>query len=188
MSLVRRFARPLLAAPFVYGGVDQLRKPDRKTDGGGPIIPALKGLSVGPVTLPSDDAGLVRLNGALMTTAGLALAVGKAPRVSSAVLAASLVPTTLTGHRFWEAPDAKTRQQQLVQALKNAALFGGLLIATVDTQGKPGLAWRAEHAAKQTQRTAKVASVAGSAVAKRAARKARKSAKRAQKKLEKALD
>jgi putative oxidoreductase len=188
MSLVRRLARPLLAAPFVYGGIDQLRKPAAKVDGGGPIIPALKGLAVGPVTLPSDDAGLVRLNGALMTTAGLALALGKAPRASSAVLAASLVPTTLTGHRFWEAPDAKTRQLQLVQALKNAALFGGLLIAAVDLDGKPGLAWRAQHAAKTTQRSAKVATRAGTAVAKRAQKKAAKSAGRAQKKLHRALD
>jgi uncharacterized membrane protein YphA (DoxX/SURF4 family) len=187
MTLVRRLARPLLAAPFIYGGIDQLRRPDRKTDGGGPIIPALKGLAVGPVTLPSEEAGLVRLNGALMTGAGLGLATGRAPRLSSVVLAASLVPTTLTGHRFWEAPDEKTKQLQLVQALKNAALFGGLLIAAVDTNGKPGLAWRAHHAAKQAERTTKAVTVAGTAAAKRAQKKAAKKAKRTHKKFEKAV-
>jgi len=187
MTLVRRLARPLLAAPFIYGGIDQLRRPDRKTDGGGPVIPALKGLAVGPVTLPSEEAGLVRLNGALMTGAGLGLATGRAPRLSSVVLAASLVPTTLTGHRFWEAPDEKTKQLQLVQALKNAALFGGLLIAAVDTNGKPGLAWRAHHAAKQAERTTKAVTVAGTAAAKRAQKKAAKKAKRTHRKLEKTV-
>lgn len=188
MSLVRRLARPLLAAPFLYGGIDQLRHPDRKTDGGGPVVPALKGLAVGPVTLPSDDAGLVRLNGGVMTAAGLLLATGRAPRAASVVLAASLVPTTLTGHRFWEAPDEKTKQLQLVQALKNAALFGGLLIAALDTEGRPGLAWRAQHAAKQAQRATTAATVAGSAAAKQTRKKAAKKAARAQKKIKKALD
>ncbi len=156
MSIVRRIARPLLAAQFVWGGVDQLRKPDIKAANGGPIIPALAGASVGPVTLPTDPQTLVRINGAIMSGAGGLLATGRLPRLSSLALAASLVPTTLTGHRFWEASDDKTRQLQFVQVLKNAGLLGGLLIAAVDTEGKPGLSWRAQRARRDASRAAKL--------------------------------
>ena len=57
------------------------------------------------------------------------------PRLSAAVLATSLVPTTLAGHRFWEAP-AETRQQQQLHFFKNLSLLGGLLIAAGDTDGQ----------------------------------------------------
>ena len=157
MSLVRRLARPLLAAQFVWGGVDQLRRPDIKAENGGPIIPALAGASLGPVTLPTEPEALVRINGAIMTGAGTLLALGRLPRLSSLALAASLVPTTLTGHQFWNAPDEKTRQLQIVQVLKNAGMLGGLLIAAVDTDGKPGLGWRAKRAGRDARRTAKLA-------------------------------
>jgi uncharacterized membrane protein YphA (DoxX/SURF4 family) len=159
MSLVRRLARPMLAAQFVWGGVDQLRRPDIKADNGGPIIPALAGAELGPITLPTDPEALVRVNGAVMTGAGSLLALGKLPRLSALALAASLVPTTLTGHRFWDAPDEKTRQLQIVQVLKNVGLLGGLLIAAVDTDGKPGLGWRARRAARDAKRTAALTAV-----------------------------
>lgn len=159
MSIVRRIARPLLAAQFVWGGLDQLRKPDLKAANGGPIIPALSGAAVGPLTLPSDPEQLVRVNGAIMTGAGGLLALGRLPRLASLALAASLVPTTLTGHRFWEAKDEKTRQQDIVQVLKNAGLLGGLLIAAVDTEGKPGIGWRAQRARRDAGRAAKLAAV-----------------------------
>ena len=34
-------------------------------------------------------------------------------------------------------------------------MFGGLLIAAVDTEGKPGVAWRAQHAVGSARREAK---------------------------------
>ena len=34
-------------------------------------------------------------------------------------------------------------------------MLGGLLIAAVDTEGKPGLAWRAQHAVGSAKREAK---------------------------------
>jgi putative oxidoreductase len=30
--------------------------------------------------------------------------------------------------------------------MKNVALLGGLALAAIDTEGRPGLAWRASHA------------------------------------------
>jgi putative oxidoreductase len=70
----------------------------------------------------------VKLNGAVQVVAGTTLALGILPRVSALALAASLVPTTLAGHRFWEEEDEAARAQQSVQFLKNAAMMGGLLM------------------------------------------------------------
>ena len=170
MTIVRRVARPLLAAQFINGGLDQLRRPAGNAAHGGPVIPALAGLSVGPVTLPSEPEGLVKLNGAIMTGAGSLLAIGRFPRLAALVLAGSIVPTTLTGHRFWERSDPDERRHDLHEVLKNAGLLGGLLIASVDTAGKPGLSWRAKRAARDTRRAAKLATAAS-------AKKAHKKAK-----------
>jgi hypothetical protein len=46
---------------------------------------------------------------------------------------------------------------QRVQFLKNMAMMGGVLLAAVDTAGKPGLTWRAQNLANRGQREAKVA-------------------------------
>ena len=63
---------------------------------------------------------------------GILLAVGTIPRLASLALVASLVPTTLAGHRFWDETDAKERKAQRVQFLKNAAMVGGLLLVLAD--------------------------------------------------------
>jgi ATP/maltotriose-dependent transcriptional regulator MalT len=57
------------------------------------------------------------------------LAKGLMPRFAALSLAASLVPTTYGAHRFWEMTDARDRTMQRTQFLKNAAMFGGLLMA-----------------------------------------------------------
>ena len=63
------------------------------------------------------------------------------------LLGLSLIPTTLAGHRFWEEQDEMRRAQQRIHFFKNLSMLGGLMLAAVDTEGKPGLAWRAQHAA-----------------------------------------
>ncbi|WP_460461530.1 DoxX family protein, partial [Angustibacter peucedani] len=153
MSVVRRIARPMLAAMFVEGGLDQLRHPAAKAKAAAPVVEKLA-----PVLgLPDDPELLVRANGAAMVGAGALLATGRLPRLSAAVLAASLVPTTVAGHRFWQADDPAQRTQQKLHFFKNVSMLGGLLIAAVDTAGKPGLPWRARRAAKDTARTARLA-------------------------------
>ena len=142
--LVRRLARPLLAAVFVAGGVDTLKAPGGRAQLAEPVaVPLARRL---PVPLPEDPRALVRLNAAVQVGAGLALATGRLPRVAATVLAASLVPTTLAGHRFWKADDPAARKQQQQHFTKNVAILGGLLLAAVDTAGRPSVAWRARHA------------------------------------------
>jgi hypothetical protein len=114
-----------------------------------------------------------------MVGSGALLATGRMPRISAAVLASTLVPTTYVGHPFWEEKDAATRAQQRTAFLKNLAVLGGLLLATVDTEGRPGVAYRmhmvsrgAERKAKATKREAKHAAKAARREAKLAARTA----------------
>ena len=144
MSLVRRLARPCLATMFVTGGLDSFRRPETKVPAADPIAPRI---AEKLPYLPEDTESLVRINGAAQVVAGLMLATGRFPRLSSAVLAGSLVPTTLAGHRFWEEQDETRRAQQRIHFFKNLSMLGGLMLAAVDTEGRPGLAWRAQHAA-----------------------------------------
>lgn len=144
---------------FVTGGLDSLRNPAPKVPAADPIAPKV---AEKLPYLPEDTEQLIRVNGAVQVGAGLMLALGKFPRLSAALLAGSLVPTTLAGHRFWEEEDDTKRAQQRIHFFKNVSMLGGLILAAVDTQGKPGLAWRAQHAAhhaaagtRRTRRTAR---------------------------------
>jgi putative oxidoreductase len=104
-----------MAAMFVYGGFDSLRNPASKVPRAEKVV-------------PDDTERLVRVNGAVQLGCGIALALGVAPRLAALSLAASLVPTTAAGHRFWEEDDDARRAQQKIHFLKNVSMLGGLLM------------------------------------------------------------
>lgn len=140
--LVRRIARPLLASIFITGGLDEILNPANKQDVAESVVTPLFGKSV-------NTATVIQVDGAVKVAAGTALALGRFPRISALALASSLVPTTLAAHRFWELEDPQQRQAQQVQFVKNVSLLGGLLLASVDTEGKPSVGWRARRAARK---------------------------------------
>ncbi len=105
--------------------------------------------------IPEDTVTLVRINAVAQILAAGALARGRAPRLSSTVLAASLLPTTVAGHQFWKESDPEARANQQIHFFKNLSMLGGLLLAAVDTEGEPGVAWRAKHAASGAGREVK---------------------------------
>ena len=148
----------MLASMFVVGGVNALRNAPALAKKAGPVgdklVPMIR-KAAPSLPLPEDPVTQVRVNAVVQLGAAAALATGRAPRLSSAVLAASLVPTTLAGHRFWEETDPGAKAAQRIQFFKNMSLLGGLLIAAGDTDGKPGVAWRARHAAKDARRAAR---------------------------------
>jgi hypothetical protein len=118
---------------------------------------------------------MVQLNGLVQVVGGLLLAFGKLPRLAALLLAGSLVPTTLAAHRFWEETDADQKQAQQIHFFKNVSLLGGLLIATMDREGKPSLTWRSghavDHAKVATEHAAEVARLKGELAKQKAARK-----------------
>ena len=193
--LVRRIARPLLGAPFVVLGFQALREPGGRVEIARPIVEKVTEVADKqlPVQVPRDPEQWVRINAGVMVGAGALLSLGRLPRLSALLLSGTLVPTTAAGHRFWE-HDGATRQQQLIHFLKNVGLVGGLLIAAVDTEGKPSVGWRARRAAgaaaevteKNVAKMQKAAAKAQKKAAKQAA-EARKQAKKQAKAAKKAV-
>lgn len=124
-ALLRSTGRLLTGSTYVVLGADAARKPGGRVAQAGPTLTAVRKF----VPLPASDELLVRANGAAQAAAGALLALGKLPRASSAVLAASMIPTTLAGHAFWKVEDADARKAQRTQFLKNAAMVGGLALS-----------------------------------------------------------
>jgi putative oxidoreductase len=145
----------MLGAIFVVSGARAVAKPDyhvpqakQITDW---ITPTLEKTSP---SLPTDTRTLIRINGAVQLAGGLLLTRSRSRRLAAAALAASLVPTTLAGHPFWSHHDPEQRRAHQIHFLKNLGLFGGLLMAALDTEGRPGLMWRGEHLVQDTRDSA----------------------------------
>jgi putative oxidoreductase len=170
MTVVRRLARPMLASMFIVGGLDALRHPKSKVPAAEDVAPPI---AAKLPYLPEDPEQLVKINGAVQVGAGTLLALGRFPRLSSILLAGSIIPTTLAGHRFWEIEDPGNRAQQQIHFFKNLGLLGGLMLAAVDTEGRPGLAWRAQHATHHVADTSRRARKVARLEARLAARAAR---------------
>lgn len=125
MGLIRRSSHALLAGLFISSGMDVYQNPEPRAATADPFFDRLA--AVIPLE-PHERVLLVKTNGAFQAVAGAALALGVMPRLAALALAASLVPTTLGGHRFWEMEGPAVAGQR-TQFLKNAAILGGLLLA-----------------------------------------------------------
>jgi putative oxidoreductase len=154
MRPVRTAARALLSAIFVYDGVRALANSEqyapqakRVTDR---VVPLLE--KADP-RLPTDPRTLVKINGAVQVTSGLLLATGRLTRPAAALLAGTLLPTTVAAHPFWAQENSTDRRNHEIHFLKNLGLLGGLLLAAADTAGKPSLRWRADHLTYETRRS-----------------------------------
>ncbi len=123
----------MIASLFVYGGISAIKSPKVRAQRAEPVADLIR--KAAPQTRV-DTATLVRVNGAVHVGAGLALATGRAPRLSAAALALTMPPTTLSGHRFWEETDPAARTNQTIHFLKNLAITGGLLLSTLDPEPK----------------------------------------------------
>ncbi|MFG1676228.1 DoxX family protein [Micromonospora sp. NPDC049282] len=156
MKPVRSLARVMLSGIFVVSGARNLRNPER-------LVPAAKPVTdkVAPLIqnlhprIPTDTETLIRTNAATQLVGGLMLATGRFSRPAALVLAGTLLPTTAAGHPFWNNDDPAARNNNQIHFLKNLGLLGGLLLAAADTEGKPGLRWRAGHRIDHSRRSVK---------------------------------
>jgi putative oxidoreductase len=123
---LRAAGRLALATMFISGGAGALLDPGPRTE---------KAAELG---VPLDPELAVRVNGAAMLAAGTTLALGILPRLSAAVLAGSLVPTTLAGHPYWRFEDQGARRQQRIHFFKNVGLFGGALLVLSERPRRRG--------------------------------------------------
>jgi uncharacterized membrane protein YphA (DoxX/SURF4 family) len=141
----------MLASTFILGGLNTLRDPGRVAPKAEPVV---RPLADRVSFVPDQTEQAVRINAAVQVVAGSLLALGRLPRLSALAIAATLVPTTYAGHRFWEMDDKQERAQQRTHFLKNLSMLGGLLLAAADTEGNPSLAWRSRHAVKAARHEA----------------------------------
>ena len=150
MSFVRFLARPMLASSFVLAGMDKLKNAD---DTATQLSPLLR-RAAESLPFQTNETVLARVIGGTQVGAGVLLALGKSSRLAATVLA---VISALNGYVEWRSADITSkagRDARRKQLLKNVSLTGGVLLASVDTNGKPSLAWRAEHLAADARKNA----------------------------------
>ena len=148
MSLSRRLARPLLAAPYVAAGLEWLRNPG---DHASTIAPVVHRIAP-PLGLPDSPERMARIVGGVQLGAGLMLATGRLPRIAATVLALASVPTAIGDRPFWAESDPLARQDRTRETLAEAGAIGGLVLAAVDTEGRPSLGWRARRATRRARK------------------------------------
>jgi uncharacterized membrane protein YphA (DoxX/SURF4 family)/gas vesicle protein len=152
--LIRRIARPMLATTFITRGVEALRSPKPAADA---ARPTLEGLSKLPdpvgANIPTNAETVAKVTAGVQIGAGLLLATGRLPRISSAALAVSVVPGSLGAHAFWNETDPSRKAAERRALFADVGLIGGLIIASVDTEGRPSLGWRGRRAARKLGET-----------------------------------
>ncbi|RKR20295.1 DoxX family protein [Arthrobacter oryzae] len=150
MSFVRFLARPMLASSFVLAGMDKLKNAD---DTATQLSPLLR-RAADALPFQTNEKVLARVIGGTQIGAGVFFALGKSARLAATVLATI---SALNGYVEWRSADISSkegRDARRKQLLKNVSLTGGVLLAAVDTAGKPSLAWRAGHLAADARKSA----------------------------------
>jgi len=139
--MIRQLSRALMAGVFIHQGVEALRRPADTAEATGAVAVALADRL--PVLPSGRPEVLVRANGAAQLTGGAMLLADVAPRASAAGLAVTMVPVTFGEHAFWSAEPGEERRTQVRLFLRDLAIIAGLMITAMDTEGQPGLVWRA---------------------------------------------
>lgn len=154
MSLVRRIARPLLAAPFIFQGVRTVMRPEREIDTY-PQAFEMVDSTLSQSSLPDavDARRVLQATGAVAAGAGLLYATDHFPRAAAATLLVTSTVGWAGRKKVWELSGEELKDE--VQAiLTNAGLLGGVMLAVVDTDGKPSTAYRLHAFVERAQKNA----------------------------------
>lgn len=152
MSLVRRIARPLLAAPFIFEGVQTALRPEHVLEGLDFSIDDVES-QVAKTDLPVSAETMIRIAGGVAVVAGAALALNKRPRLAAVALLASTTVGVAGRKRLWEL-SGEERLAEIRSITGDLGLFGGVLLAVVDTDGRPSVAYRVEKMIDRGQKAA----------------------------------
>jgi putative oxidoreductase len=115
--------RLLLLGLFVYSGVGKLAD----ISGTAAYI-ASKGLPMG--SMLAVAAGVTEV------IAGLAAAIGWQTRIAAGVLLLFTAAATVLFHDFWNLPAGQDQTNQMIHALKNVSIIGGLMILAAAGAGR----------------------------------------------------
>lgn len=157
--MIRKIARPMLASVYVIDGVETLLNPAAHKDSANTVLKKLRTAVPAEYRgfVPEDPESAAKIVGGVKAGAGSLFAIGKFPRLSATLLAATAIPTVIGRHAFWEADSEEEKSRRRSGALTDLGLAGGVLLATVDTAGKPNMKWRAQNAASVAQKNIKQA-------------------------------
>ncbi len=151
--LVRRIARPLVASSFLAEGWDAFRSPAVHVDRVEAAWARLgRKVDLPPAPPRSQVTSLVRAHGLAMVGAATMLALGKAPRTNALVLVGLTLPVVasevpaLPWTRGGRTPSDGAGQVRWERLWMSTSMLGAALLAAVDAEGRPGMAWRVEKA------------------------------------------
>ena len=159
MTAIRLIARPMLASVFFVGAASALKnapklapKASRVTE---KVVP-LAQRAAPELPIPTDPVTLVRANAVRPDRRrGRARDRPDAAPVVHRCSPPRCCRPRVAGHAFWREEDPAVKNTQRLNFFKGISLVGGLLIAGVDTEGKPGVAWRARRAGRDVRREAR---------------------------------
>ena len=116
--MLKALGRLAMAGIFVSGGWNQMNHADRYSETAKKV-----GFSAPPE--------LVKAEAWLMILSGIGLQIPLVRKLAAAWLVFDLAVITWIGHRWWE-HEGQSRNQQITQFLKNAAMAGGALYVLGD--------------------------------------------------------
>lgn len=149
MTIVRVLARPMLASSFILSGLDSLRNADRTAQQLSPVL----GRVSAALPVDTNEKTLARAVAGAQVGAGVLLATGKFSRAAALLLTLTAGLTTFVEYRNASSDTKEAKAHRRSQLAKNIGLLGGTLLASVDTAGRPGLAWRAEKMLESGRKT-----------------------------------
>ncbi|EGD54966.1 DoxX family membrane protein [Gordonia neofelifaecis] len=123
MKLLQTAGRAMTGLPYMVFGYQSATEPGGRVAAAAPLLDRIRQA----VPIPVDNETVVRANGAAQAVGGAMVATGLGRRAGAAMIAASLVPTTVAGHAFWEYEDPMQRKLQETQFLKNLVMLGGVV-------------------------------------------------------------
>jgi uncharacterized membrane protein YphA (DoxX/SURF4 family) len=141
---LRGLARTLLAGTFVVGGLRAWNRSSALAERADSVTAPVRSRAGRSV----DTEQVVQVTAAVQIVGGALFALGVWPRLLALVLGASLVPTAVSDHAFWEAGDDEERARRQTLFLNDAGLLGGLLFVALDTGGRPSVFWSGRRAAR----------------------------------------
>ncbi|MGV0111252.1 MULTISPECIES: DoxX family protein [unclassified Arthrobacter] len=154
MTLVRVIARPMIASSFVFSGVDRLRTAGATAPQLKPVLAGVTKVVPSAAAITGNEKLVGQVLGATQVGAALLLGIGRFSRVAALLLTVTATVNALVDYRSADSATKEGKKARRTQLLKNLSLIGAVLLAAVDTNGRPGLAWRAEHLAMDAKKNA----------------------------------
>lgn len=185
--MVRRIARPLLAAPFVFEGVRTALRPERDIDVYPQAFEAVDS-ALAQTSAPGfvDVRAVIRVSGAVAAGAGIMYATNRYPRAAAAALLATTSVGWAGRKRVWELR-GEERVQEIQSILTDAGLLGGVLLAVVDHDGRPSLGYQVNRFVERSQKKAQQKQLELEKKAQQKQRELEKKAQRVEKKTKSSL-